>query len=392
MRVGLGRMAAMALVVTMASGAVRAQTDFPHAPISLPDGVGEAEFHLFNDMAVITVRRANGQIEPLKLISDVDDALAVLADRRLSFAWPAVIAWAGSDLTLLRDRAVARNKAAVEMGLPTSPAKMVSEAASGDSRISATLQYARVLEAAGRTGEANALLRQRIAAAADATGKNMREFLTIRLGWQLFDAGDAPAAIALLEKESADPQREATDHTNLDINLAAMLVRTGSYQRGLVLINQVWAQFSQQPDEDAVNFKVPESEAQFAWIRACALDGLGSHVKARALLDAIVSKTPADRGRMTTAASTRISYFLCTRDGPGLAREMARQFDTAWPANPLFDMIQPSSPPVAGDRATLAVALRQPVLIGAIRTKARLLEPDFTSAVSGWRTRAAPKP
>ncbi len=132
------------------------------------------------------------------------------------------------------------------------------------------LQLSRALAHSGHRDEGIAVLRRGLAAAPkDVAGNLAREFLSIRLAGLLFADGDPAAAIALLEQESNNPLRDPEDRDNIDINLAALLSRAGSYQRALVLIDQVWRHFGANvPVGDGAEgrpTRVPGSEAHFAW-------------------------------------------------------------------------------------------------------------------------------
>ena len=77
---------------------------------------------------------------------------------------------------------------------------------------------------------------------------------------------------------------------NARVNRAALLLRRNLYADALAVIDPAWRQWQASPAYD----KVGGSERQFAWIRACALNGLGRHDEAdqafRPVLDARESK------------------------------------------------------------------------------------------------------
>lgn len=383
---------ALAGIALLASGGTAMAGDFPHGTLSLPIGTAEAELHVAGDFAVLTMRSPEGDVVPLRSVSDVDDALAILADRRLAFAWPALLAWAGDDLVLLRDRAVARSQMAAEAGMLAAPPAGQGERWSGDPGVSAQLHYARALVDAGRSPAAIAFLRERIAATPDdPASASKRIFLTIRLANVLFGGGDVAAAVSTLDAAQRDHGLDGDFKLNIDVNLAMLLARSHQSQRALMMINDTWRQFDAEAGEGEGYLKVPSSEANFAWIRACALDGLGDHAKARALI-AGIGPSPVWPAQDKVVTEARISAFLCIGDVDGLAAELAAQLDAAPPAGDVFISLQAISYGLASDTALVAAALRRPILARAVAAHARLLSAALTPAVAHWREVAPSAP
>jgi len=102
-----------AAVLSLGSVRAQAENDLPQAEITWPGGSGTAEFRIDGDHAKLRVRTPDGKITPLRNVESTDDALAILADERLAFAWPALLAWAGDDLHILRDNDVSRAERAL---------------------------------------------------------------------------------------------------------------------------------------------------------------------------------------------------------------------------------------------------------------------------------------
>ncbi len=236
------------------------ESTFPRAAVQFPSGQqAQVEFHAAGDIALLTLRAPDGSVLPLRQISDVRDALAVLGDPRLSFAWRAMLEWAGNDLTLLRERALARSRMAADAGIIGSR-PIGSEQWTGDAALSAVLHYARNLVASGQRNAAIALLKNRLAQAPhDAAHSYSRVFLTTRLANIMFDGGQTSEAISLLETAMEDRTIDAEPALNLSVNLALALARSGASQRALIEINSAWTQFDSHTLEGEDSVKIPSS-------------------------------------------------------------------------------------------------------------------------------------
>ncbi len=372
--------------VSATAPALAEEPSFPRGAVQLPSGPAQVEFHAAGDVAILTVRAPDGSAIPLRPISDVKDALAVLGDSRLSFAWPALLEWAGKDLVPLRDKSLARNRLAAEVGMMGAP-PAGAERWTGDAALSATLHYARSLVASGQRSAAIALLNDRLAKLPhDAPSSFPRVFLTNRLATVLFNGGQTSQAISLLEAALDDKTIQAGAALNLSVNLALALARTGQYRRALILIDEAW----KRPDVDGIaepeTYRVPSSEATFAFIKACALGGLGQRDKALALISDI-AETPSSPMANSDESNARLQAFICMHDAKGLSQEIARQLDTALPAADLFVDVQPDTTAYEPEARILAAAMARPEVQRAAKAHLKLLAPDFTPALSKWAVR-----
>jgi hypothetical protein len=381
----------VALTVSMPLHAEAAQSDFqaatsfPHAAVEWPGGSGEAEFHVAGDMALLTLRNADGSVAVLRPISETDDALAVLADDRLRFAWPALLTWAGPDLGILRDKSLVRARTAFEAGLLGGMPKGQSEQWSGTVQVGAKLQYARSLRQNGHVQDAAAMLRTEIARLPHGDlGAYERQVLTVRLATIMFDSGDTAGAIGLVEQMIGDPTTGPDQMINLEVNLAQYQVRSGAFEQALVTINKVWAEFSHSDPQDPEFSKLPDSEAHFAWIKACALHGLGKRDDADQLMS-LISASSASTAEVPVTSQARINGFKCMHDAGALAKELAIQLRSAPPASDLFVQLQPNSPDYKPDRDVTAAALLVPVLSREVADRVNVLSGTLARAVSEWR-------
>lgn len=388
---GWRRVAAALGVVAFAQPAAAQQPPARASGIvAIGDNAVPLELRTAGDLAVMTVTLPDGRSAPYRAVATVDDAVEILADQRLAFAWPALLAWAGADLTALRDRALARAEQGDAIGVATASPRSQSERFAGDDAVTATLQHARALVRAGREGEAVALLRRRIAESHAADLSQHRDgfgtaLFTIRLASILFDAGDEAAALATLDALSGDASIAPHYRLNIDVNRALLLAQAGRYAQALALINASLKTFrGDLPAADNQAIKIPDSEANFAWIEACALDGLGRHDEARARLAQIAPQV--EGGTLTsTTQSARLSGFLCMHDAAGLAREIAADLAVAPPGGEIFARLQPLGWSRPVDQETIRRALAEPILVANLPSKARLLPPALQPAVAGWR-------
>lgn len=359
---------------------------FPHASLEWGGTSGEAEFHFSGDSAVLTFRAKGGEVGVVRPVSDVKDALSILADKRLQFAWPALLAWAGSDLVILRDRSLQRARVAFEAGLLGTMPKGQTEQWGGDAQLVAKLQYARSLSQSGRVPDAVSLLWGSIAKLpSTAEAAYERQFLTIRLASILFENGESSTAIELIEQLMRDRNVSPDLMSNLEVNLAQYLVRSGDYRRGLSLINDVWEKYSERPvEDDSDNIKIPDSELQFAWIKACALRGLGQIGESRQMIS-LIRNNNSNATAISIADQSRLKAYVCMNDPAGLAVELSSQMRYAPPASDIFIELQADSQGYPLDREVMKRALQQQSLKESVDGKVAFLDGALVPAVRKWR-------
>lgn len=382
------------IAVMVGIGAVaRAQpapSPTPGAIVAWNGTAMEVEFHASGDVALLIARGPAATV-PLMSVATVRDALRILADRRLSFAWPALLAWAGADLATLRDRALVRTRLAYEVGLVSSVARTQTEEFSGSPALTATLQYAAALREAGQRRQSLDLLRRRLAAidAGDSDDLAMQKvLLTVRLANNLLDDRDDAAAIALLDDIVGDVRIAPHWRLNAQVNLAQALATTGQYQRALVTIEDAWRSFGAQQDAD---LKVPSSDANFARIKACALHGMKQPEKARAVIEGMAE----EENEFTTTTSVTSARFLasvCMRDPVAAARHAAAMLRDATPAAQILAIMQPGGASRPDDRRVLAAMATDPLLRKPLAEIGRILPPQFDQALQGWPGRAIDAP
>ncbi len=330
----------------------------------------------------------DGHMITFRSIETVKDALAILADERLAFAWPALLAWGGDDLHILRDRAVTHAKAKVDDLADTKPPQLrkVSTPFDGeDSKLVAMRAYLEALFDAGRDQEAIGLARQQIAKPFYRDNAAFaRSLYAETLAFMLADTNRINEAIATLEQAATAPGTSPTIAINVNVNLALMLAQYGQPQRALDLIDANETLFNSR-SHGLLRRIEPQSNAwaQFQWIRACALDRLGHHDDARAALSKIAAM-PQQGPQMSTRSEARIYGFQCMGDARGLGSELAEQLPSATPASDLFLQFQPAMFPVPNDRLVIETAIAEPEVRDAIANRVRLLDGALRAPMLRW--------
>lgn len=367
--------------------ATQAQADFPHAQVTWSGGAGMAELHIDGDKAAVSLRTADGKLSQLREIDTVDDALAILADERLSFAWPALLAWAGDDLHILRDRALNRAVQAANGEVKPLPLKGRDRMYGGTKQFLAFSQYMAALERSGLAAYAITRIQARLAAPAKDDDPDVRSALQTMLASHLFNAGTTARAITVLMQASTQAD-SAASRVNVNVAAAKYLAQMGQYDWALKIVDGT------QYDEKqlAAGFRVlelPDSNAIFVAVRACALNGLGHTDEARTALARIV-REPVTTSDLSVKAKSRLFAFACMHDAAGLANELAAQIQTAPPTAQVLLQFQPAAETVPAERATLVAALATDIATKAMAGRVRVLSGSLSSAVSAWRDAFAP--
>lgn len=221
-------------------------------------------------------RYGEPRVIPLESSSAV---LTFLADRRYEFLWGPLTAWTGADLARFRER---QRRKAEAISLRTGSTAALSPAESvASGRLAEFIQLTAIYLDIGERELAQAVMEKYLAATRPRGGNDQRT-----VNWVL---AKARLATILQTREKIDEalshfddvQRVAgrsVNSVNGAINHAAMLAEVGRYGEALQKIDAAWAFFSRKAGDEAI----AGSERQFAWIRACALTGLGRTEEATA--------------------------------------------------------------------------------------------------------------
>ena len=330
-------------------------------------------------------RRPDGAAQAKWLIlANPDDALMLLADRRLEYLWAPLTEWTGQTFDKMRERMIRRSRAAIDRARPGLPAGNTAESTVRP-EIRAVLQYARALDLTGHGVEAEAMLRERLAQMRPKRGVSWRgiewQSVAAAIAWSRSQRDDRAGAIA--EYEAVERVLAGSPYAvNATVNRAAALANDGRYAEALTAIEGAWAQYLRDNRGD----KVPGSKRQFSWIRACALHGLGRTDDARAAMPMLQDdrEIKDDYFVVEPDNDLKLRIAACMRDGPEFARLIARDLRRIG-RSPALLLLQPAYIPRGTYRAIIAAVRADPALKAAAARLVRPLPPEMTAALNGWR-------
>ena len=373
-------------LVHLPAGVPSALVPLIRAQGTIPDAHPGKTFYLVIDPAYAGVIATEKGVFlggwPLSTPSEV---LRVLADRRLAFMWPALEAWAGPGLEPMRARMLADAQARFRNGAPR-PAQGTAES-SVRPATRALLQLASELDGAGRTAEAIALLRDRLAKPPGKGDWQQSEFamISLRLATIHYGRGNMAGAIEALQA-AGQGLPESRYSLNFDVNRASYLVQGGQYAAGLELIDRTLARYAGElgekwtPGED----QVPGSMREFALIRACALKGLDRRQEAKAELDALLSAPePSDPVFvLTNNATLRFRALLCQRDVEALASFVADALNGPAVADGLMLWLQRDFETPHLEPALVQAVRAHPKVTAAAAARVRPLPPELSAVLN----------
>lgn len=346
------------------------------------------DFVAFENRAFLRYSSPDTPQPYLQPLTNVPEAMAVLADRDVAFLWPALTEWAGADMTRMRDRLLAEARARFERG--ASYGDITSTAQSTVMpQARAAMQYADALSAAGRHDEAIALIVKEVerrgrARRGSSWGSIERVVMITQLAKFEVTAGRRDAALARLRAGS----KEYADHEygiNFDVNLAARAAEGGRYDEALSVIESALLAFERSTPADGDD-KIPGSELQFQWIRACALNGLGRRAEALPVIGALMQAPQARDDQFYVPANDALQTraLVCMGEVEALAILFARQ--NTLPAGPSALLwLQPAFAPLAIDPTLVARVRADPAFRKAFDGRWRELPASFAPALSGWK-------
>lgn len=348
-----------------------------------PGGWGKVELIVRDDRAELVSHELGGTTRRLRMIATPDDALAVLADERLAFTWPALLKWAGDDLQILRDRALAQAKEAAEGNARSLPAlNRMQQGIGGDNR--AILQYIKILRDTGHFDEALAFAKERLAALPrGSTADFMRSDLRLRIADLLIAQGFVDQAIETLRNSISEQTRPTPFQINEKTTLAEVLAISGHYDEALVAVDAAIEAFKQSSPGLFPSYeKTPGSMAYFSALRGCALYGLGRKEEAIALF-ARIKDQPGLTSSFSEFEEARIMGISCMRDPDLLAAEIVQRIKTAPPAGQIMIWLQGTE--LYGPAAKVREqALSREVVVKAMAGRVRLLSGPLEPALRGW--------
>jgi len=395
------------LIVAASAGAAIAQDHGPVAPVpspTLPNGVGpespikaigkipfhgemlDAILYVQGNRAALLLRDAQGNSD-VKGIETTSDALALLADRRVAFLWPALLDWAGHDLGKLRVFSVADAAANYAAGLVATAPNSTAES-SVRPKTMLLLKYAEALHHAGRIDEASDILRKARDTMRRRNDWERAEWVMVstRMASYAYMRSGADAALDILEDAQTVFANDTSYGINFAINRAVNLALAGRYALALDAIDTARARYDAFMSKGREGTPVPGSERQFAWIRACALHGLGREAEARAALaPALVTEEPQDRYfKLDSNTLILERAYKCMGDAGELVKILVAQAD----ANPVGAhaalLLEPAAHPEDMAPALLAAVRADPRMKALAAARFRPLPPDLVPALDNW--------
>jgi len=342
------------------------------------------ELLIDGEEAALRIRWENSSTPKFRLLTNPDDALMVFADPRLEFLWAPLSAWTGPSLATMRERMIRRFRVAVDTARPDMPAGNTSESTVRPT-VRAALQYARILDLTGHGDEAETMLRERLAQIRPKLGAGWRgiEWLSVAsaIAWSRLQREDRAGAIA--EYESIERVLAGSPFAvNATVNRAAALANGGQYAAALVAIDRAWATYIKDNRGD----KIPGSERQFGWIRACALNGLGRRDEARAAMPALYDDREIKDEDFVVEPDNdlKLRIAICMRDGPEVARLIERDLRHVG-RSPALILLQPAYRPRGIYRGIIDAVRADPALKASAATRMRVLPAEMTAALNGWK-------
>ncbi len=272
--------------------------------------------------AYLVVFNPSNYAERLALPLDHDMLFTLLASTDMASLWPQIIAFTGADGSKLRAALRARSQELRSSNWAAPKSTNQLENFVGGS-VLATMQAADLAYEAGDGADAVGLLQaKRAQLELGGLKDNDKQFDWISLAMREAKLqqwlGNIAAATAIYDMIGANRAIYAGYRVNGAINKAAMLAELGQAAASLALITQAQTDF----DRTSNGPKVPGSDRQFAWIRACDHHLLGNEKEARKAM-AVIKAAPAElrnaQGMIAPTSGIEVRLAFCLKDDGMLA-------------------------------------------------------------------------
>jgi tetratricopeptide (TPR) repeat protein len=348
------------------------------------DGPVAVELLVDGSDAALRLRRPEDPRPKIVLLTKIADVLGLLADQKMAFLWAPLTEWAGPTLERMRDRQLTKLQAAAAVGESAQPAAATIESTVRP-RTRALLQLAGFLIEIGRAAEAEQFLEERLAAMPMKQDKaHWSEIEWFTVASRIASARGARDDVegALAEYQMAETMLGNSAYAmNASVNRAALLLQQKRYAEALAVIDPVWSEWKSFRSDD----KVSGSERQFAWIRACALEGLGRHSEAdeafRTVLDA---KDSHDRDFVIDSDQKLVIRGLVCMRRKDAVKALIRDSVLNDLSPSLLLIFQSAYRPLR-DVDFWDDVLSDPALVAFVRKRMRELPPEMAPALNGWR-------
>lgn len=347
-------------------------------------GPAYVELMINGEDAAVRVRSAAKADPEIYILSSPSDVLSLLADKHMQFLWQPLESWAGPGLVPFRDRTIARLQVAAAAGNPKySPSTTAESTVRSNTR--ALLQLAYFLAKVGREDEAEQLLRRRLATMKFKGGESWQgiEWFSVAAGigrsrgWRN-DYDGAAAQYQFMERAMGDSPYAV----NATINRASLLALGGRYGEALSAIDAAFARYI----ADSRGAKVPGSERQFAWIRACALAGLGRHTEAEEAFRPLNVERERNTQGFVIEPDSDLQFRarMCMKQERAMIELLSGDLRDDLFTDSVLLTLQPGFQP-RRDQALWAAVRSDPGLMTLARERLRELPPEMIPALNGWR-------
>jgi tetratricopeptide (TPR) repeat protein len=163
-------------------------------------------------------------------------------------------------------------------------------------------------------------------------------YLGVRMG-----RGEVDGALAGYQMLAKDERIYARYRTNAKVNLAAHYAELGRFDAALKMIDEAKREFD-AGQEDFNNYKLTGSDRHFAWIKACALHGLGKTDDAKPFIAIVLSapEKPVDQfADIYATSSIERRLYACMGDVERMAELISRGTPNALYGNSSSLILQP---------------------------------------------------
>ena len=315
---------------------------------------------------------------------DHDMIFTLLASTDMAPLWPQIIAFTGEDGGKLRtaSRARSQNLRSGGWAAPKST-NQLENFVSGS--VLATMQAADLALDAGDGGDAIGLLQaKRAGLELGGLKSSDKQFDWVSLAMReakLQQAlGNVAAATSIYDAISANQAIYAGYRVNGAVNKAAMLAELGQAAQSLALINQAENDFKRTSNGP----KVPGSDRQFAWIKACDYHLLGNEKEARKAI-AVIQSAPAElrnaKGMIAPTSGIEIRLAFCLKDDAMLAGIVT---GTQYAVDPAALLLQEKLVWFPRDRSVTIDLVRQRFAKSGYAPRMRQIPVALVPAMNRW--------
>lgn len=253
----------------------------------------------------------------------ISTALYLLSNPKVAALHPVILKAAGAGLEKLRSAELAQIRRS-DFRSENNESSLVSLNPDAIGRL---IDKAKVLKSLGYEQEAMDSVAKVLAAFEKKnlkSGKTLStekqwRWMSLRSSYSgmLVASGAIEEGLASYRQLATDGRIVAEYRTNAKVNLAALLAENGRFDESLRWIDEARAEYDAQADDDVDNYKLGGSNRHFAWIRACALVGLGRDKEAKPLIDLVLAapEKPFDEfADIYSTSSIERRLYACADD------------------------------------------------------------------------------